>query len=61
MRFEHSVITRRFTMICLMAAIFGFTFSILIQSRPARSWEIGQVVPCVFEDGLVCKPPKMAQ
>ena len=61
MRFEHTVIARRFTIICLMAAIFGFVFATLVQSRPARSWEIGQVVPCVFEDGLVCKMPKAAK
>ena len=61
MRFENSVIARRFTIICLMAAIFGFLFATLIQSRPARSWEMGQVVPCVFEGGLVCKTPKAAQ
>ena len=61
MRFGTSVIARRFTIICLMASIFAFSFAILIQSRPARSWEVGQVVPCVFEEQLVCNAPKAAR
>lgn len=61
MRFEHTVIARRFTIICVMAAIFGFAFATLVESRPARSRELGQVVPCVFENGLICKTPKAAQ
>jgi len=50
---------RRFTIVCLITTLFGILFSILVAetSRKARSWEIGMVVPCVLEEGLVCAPP----
>jgi hypothetical protein len=40
--------------------LFGMLFSILMtqSSRPARSWNIDMAVPCVFEDGFRCAPPK---
>lgn len=53
------MLARRFTIVCLLTTLFGMLFAILVAetSRSARSWEIGMVVPCIFEDGLTCKPP----
>lgn len=53
------MLARRFTIVCLLTALFGLMFATLVAevSRPARSWDIGNVVPCVFEEGLTCKPP----
>ncbi|MEJ6781411.1 MULTISPECIES: hypothetical protein [Phyllobacteriaceae] len=53
------MLARRFTIVCLLSALFGILFATLVAetSRPARSWGIGQVVPCVFEEGMNCKPP----
>jgi hypothetical protein len=59
MDFETSALARRFTIICLFVAIFGMLFSALVQNyaRPARAYEIGRVIPCVFEAGRECKAP----
>jgi hypothetical protein len=53
------MLARRFTIVCLLLTLFGMTLSILVAkaSRPARSWEIGSVVPCVFAKPTVCAPP----
>jgi hypothetical protein len=53
------MLVRRFTIVCLLIALFGILFAALVAeaSRPARSWDIGIVVPCVFDHGLVCAPP----
>jgi len=53
------MLARRFTIVCLITMLFGMLFAILVTeaSRPARSWDIGTMVPCVFETGLVCAPP----
>ncbi len=53
------MLARRLTIVSLLILIFGFGFSILVAegSRPARSFEIGLFIPCVFEQGLVCTPP----
>ena len=51
---------RRFAIICLIAMNLAFGLTVLIDktSRPARSWEIGQVVPCVMEPDLTCGIPR---
>ncbi len=51
---------RRLTIVSLIIVIFGFGFSIVVAetSRPARSWEIGLFIPCVFEQGLHCATPR---
>jgi hypothetical protein len=56
---EDTMLARRFTIVCLLLALFGMLFSMLVAeiSRPARSWKIGMVVPCVFDKGFACKPP----
>ncbi|MCA0277395.1 MAG: hypothetical protein LCH86_15475 [Proteobacteria bacterium] len=53
------MLARRFTIVCLLSALFGIAFATLVAevSRPAHSWEIGSVVPCVFEENMNCKPP----
>lgn len=53
------MLARRFTIVCLLLTLFGMGFAILVAeaSRPARSWEIGMVVPCAFADGFRWAPP----
>jgi hypothetical protein len=53
------MLARRFTIVCLLFAMFGMAFSVLVAkaSRPQNSWEIGVVVPCAFDNGYVCAPP----
>lgn len=53
------MLVRRFTIVCLLIALFGMTFASLVAEagRTARSWHIGIVVPCVLDHGLVCAPP----
>ena len=53
------MLARRFTIVCLLMALFGMLFSILVVevSRPAHSWDIGIIVPCIFDHGSVCAPP----
>jgi hypothetical protein len=54
------MLARRFTIVCLLFALFGMLFSMLVAkaSRPANSWESGVVVPCVFDNGHVCAPSR---
>ena len=56
MRFETVILARRFTIICLMAVIFGFAFAALIESasRPARAYEIGTLRTCSLQNGISC-------
>jgi hypothetical protein len=56
MRFENAVLARRFTIICLMAMIFGLGFAALIEgaSRPARAWETGKMQICPSPNGTAC-------
>ncbi|MEX0955472.1 MAG: hypothetical protein WDZ83_09700 [Rhizobiaceae bacterium] len=53
------MLVRRFTIVCLLITLFGIGFAGLVAeaSRPERSWKVGTVVPCIFEDGLRCSPP----
>lgn len=52
------MLARRFTIVCLLTALFGMAFATLVieVTRPAHSWAIGMVVPCAFEQGLRCTP-----
>jgi hypothetical protein len=56
MRFETAVIARRFTIICLLAMIFGLGFAALIEgaTRPARAWETGKLQICPMPQGAAC-------
>ncbi len=51
---------RRFMIIALIAMNFAFGFAVLVErtSRPARSWEIGQMVPCVMQADMTCAIPR---
>ncbi len=53
------MLVRRFTIVCLTIALFGIGFAAIVAEagRPARSWTVGTVVPCLFENGLRCSPP----
>ncbi len=52
------MLARRFTIVCLMIALFGIGFASIVAEagRPEGSWQLGTVVPCVFEDGPRCGP-----
>lgn len=52
------MLARRFTIVCLLIALFGIGLTALVTeaSRPARSWQAGTVVPCIFEEGA-CRFP----
>ncbi|MCC0043447.1 MAG: hypothetical protein H6892_03460 [Brucellaceae bacterium] len=52
------MLVRRFTIVCLLIALFGIGFAGLAveASRPAQSWTVGTVVPCIFENGVRCSP-----
>lgn len=53
------MLARRFTIVCLMALVFGVSLSVLVanSSKPSRSWEAGVAVPCVFDQGITCQSP----
>jgi hypothetical protein len=53
------MLMRRFAIVCLLMTLFGMLFAVLVAeaSRPAHSWDIGIVVPCIFDRGSVCAPP----
>jgi len=42
----------------ILAAGTGLAVVTAGTSRDAFSWEIGLFIPCVFEEGLVCRPPR---
>lgn len=50
---------RRLVITTLTILGVGTSLAILVAetSRQAESWEIGLFIPCVFEEGLVCRPP----
>jgi hypothetical protein len=51
---------RRLVIASLTVLAAGVALAILVAqtSRDAESWEIGLFIPCVFEEGLVCQPPR---
>ena len=52
--------TRRLAITCLTVLATGLAITVLVAetSRNAESWEIDLFIPCVFEEGLVCRPPR---
>lgn len=42
----------------VLTAGVGLAILVAETSRNAESWEIGLFIPCVFEEGLVCQPPR---
>lgn len=51
---------RRFVVTSLITIAGGVAAVLLVAeaSMPARSWDIGKVVPCVFEQANTCLPPQ---
>jgi hypothetical protein len=51
---------RRLVIASLTVLAAGLALAIVVAqtSRDAFSWEIGLFIPCVFEEGLVCRPPR---
>jgi hypothetical protein len=51
---------RRLAIASLTVLAAGAAVTVLVAetSRRAESWEIGLYIPCVFEEGLVCRPPR---
>ncbi len=51
---------RRLAIASLTVLAAGAAVTVLVAetSRRAESWEIGLFIPCVFEEGLVCRPPR---
>lgn len=54
MRFEDSVLARRFTIICLIATIFGMGFANLVISRPAHAYKHEVANRCFLKTGIPC-------
>lgn len=50
------MLARRFTIVCLLAAIMGSGLSILVAetARPARSWEAAEA-PCIALQSGLCR------
>jgi hypothetical protein len=50
------MLARRFTIVCLLTALFGMLFAILVAeaSRSGRSREFSLVVPCAIDEGFTC-------
>ncbi len=57
-----TLITRLFTLICLLVGVLAFgLISIMQQSTsPAFSSRVDQSIPCVFEDNRRCAVPNAA-
>ncbi len=55
MRFEDTVLARRFTIICLVAMIFGMTLANLVISRPAHASKYDVKTQCLFKSGQECQ------
>jgi len=50
------MLARRFTIVCLLMAVFGMFLSLLVAhaGRTQRGWEHGMVRSCIHESGLAC-------
>ncbi len=46
------MLARRFTIVCLLMALFGILFAILV-AEASRSRNSG-IAPCSFEQGFAC-------
>jgi hypothetical protein len=54
------MLARRFTIVCLVLAIFGMGVASLVAEagHSRKQQALGVVVPCVFDKGLRCGPPE---
>lgn len=52
------MLARRFTIVCLLIALFGMLLAALVSQdkRSSRAWQIGSVVTCESDDGNRCAP-----
>lgn len=48
------MLARRFTIVCLMVAIFGMGLAILVAENSRPRSDLGQIVSCVFETSPRC-------
>lgn len=50
------MLARRFTIVCLLMALFGMAFSMLVAkaSRPAHFWDHGVARTCPAETSIRC-------
>lgn len=50
------MLARRFTIVCLLMALFGMLFSILVAQtgRKGHSWKDAIVISCAMENGNAC-------
>ncbi len=54
------MLARRFTVVCLLCALFGMGFANLVaQQAGTRSWSGGMVTPCQTNQGIACTPLAM--
>lgn len=51
---------RRLAIASLTVLAAGAALAVVVAetSRQAGSWDIDLFIPCVFEEGLVCQPPR---
>jgi hypothetical protein len=54
MKFEETVLARRFVIICLISTIFGMGFASLVTSRPAYGSKATFAKHCLLIDRLHC-------
>lgn len=52
------MLARRFTIVCLMMAIFGMGLASLVAEagHSRKTQTMGAAVPCAFAEGLKCGP-----
>lgn len=50
------MLARRFSIVCLMAMLFGMGLSVLVAeaSRPSRSLDFSSHTTCLFEQSVFC-------
>ncbi len=50
------MLARRFTIVCLLTALFGMLFAILVAeaSRSGRARDTGIAMPCRFDQNFNC-------
>ena len=53
------MLARRFTIICLVTAIFGMVFAMLVaQARSEVGGSVRTWLPCVLNGGFPCAPAR---
>ncbi|EKF19747.1 hypothetical protein [Nitratireductor pacificus] len=54
------MLTRRFTIVCLITALFGMGLAILVAEagRPSHDWRDNRPFACTMETGGSCLPAR---